>query len=133
MIRLCRLSTHTFAIFAATLLTSLALITPQTAIAGPFARGLTGGYYYGGGYGPGYGGYSGYGYSPYGYGGYSYVAPRAYVYPSSRYYDYSPGIGTAGTYHGMVDHRYGGSRPYGQTYGPFYSPYGYGSYGGFGF
>lgn len=128
--------------FAAAMVAAAWLPSPVSrsdANAGPYYGTFNSGYYSRGGYAPGYGGYgghSGYGYSPYGNGGYTYVAPRVYAYPSYRSYrsyNYSPGIGTAGTYGGMIEQRYGGSRMYGQPYRPAYTPYGYGGYGPYGY
>jgi hypothetical protein len=140
MKRTLRLSTLASAMVAAVLLTSLAPVSQREANAGPLYRPLNGGYYYGGGYAPGYVGYSTYGYGPYGYSGYSgygyssrygYANPNAlgYVVPSYRSYGIGNGFGTGGTYRGMFDNGYGGSRFYVQPYRPAYNPYGYGGYG----
>lgn len=130
MKRILRTSTLAGALASAVVLLTLSVLSPQTASAGPF-RGMYGGYY-NRGYAPGYGGYSGYGYSPYGNGAYTYTAPRAFVYPSYRTYEYSPGIGTAGTYNGYSYGSYGQQRYYTQPYRPAYNPYGYGGYGVYG-
>jgi hypothetical protein len=147
MKRTLRFSTLAGAMVAAVLLTSLAPVSQREANAGPLYLAPNGGPYYGGGYASAYGGYSTYGYgpygysrysgygysSPYGYGGYTYVAPRAYVYPTYRSYGIGNGFGTGGTYRGMFDNGYSGSRFYGQPYRPAYNPYGYGGYGPYGY
>jgi hypothetical protein len=138
MKRTLRLSTLASAMVAAVWLTSLAPVSQREANAGPLYLAPNGGLYYGGGY-AGYGGYSGYGYTPYGYGyspygngGYTY-APREYVEPSYRSYGIGNGFGTGGTYNGIIDHSYSGSRFFTGTYAPAYNPYGYGGYGPYGF
>jgi hypothetical protein len=124
-----RLSTLAGALVAAVLLPSLGPVSPSVANAGP----LDPGYYYGGGYAPGYSGYSAYGYGPYGYGGYTYYAPRAYAYPTYNTYGFGYGFGTGAPYSGMFEHRFDGSRVYGQPFLPNYNPYSYGGYGPYGY
>ncbi len=138
-----RLSILAAAIVAAGVLTSLAPVTQREANAGPLFRASPGGgYYYNGGNAPTYGGYSGFGNGPYGYNGssgtgfsssygYADVSPGRYVAPSYRSYGLGNGFGTGGTYRGMFNHSYTGSRSYVQPDRPVYNAFGYGGYGGY--
>lgn len=125
MKRMLRISTLAGTIAAAVCLSTLS--SSSEAQQHPLFRAFNGGYVYGGDYPSGNSDYPGYGYSKYGSGAYTYGGARY------RTYNYSRGIGTAGTFdytgHG---YSYGGTRFYGQPYRQPYVPFGYGGYAYYG-